>query len=361
MRRFKSIRQQAREQGIQLPPRPTPFTATANNQTVPILNFQDAQYYGPITMGTPPQTFNMIFDTGSSNLWVASSECKNCGSGVKHNLYDHTKSSTYVANGSIFKIEYGSGPVAGFYSYDTLGWAQSELTHTQFAEVTDVSGLGKAAWALAAFDGILGMAWPSIAVDKITPPFQLLLASGQITTNMFAFYLAKDAHEDGEMVLGGYNPKHFTGPIHYVPLTQQTYWQVELEYLNLGSTSQTNATKAILDTGTSVLAGPVADVARIAAAIGATAVVPDQEYAILCAKAANMPDLHIGFGGADFVLTPKEYLIEQEGDPLCVLGILGLDIPPPTGPLWIMGDNFIRKYYTIFDFENSRIGLALAA
>jgi cathepsin D len=355
LKRFPSIRQIARQKGIQLPPRSARFAA-AQNQTVPIGNFEDAQYYGPISLGTPLQTFEVVFDTGSANLWVASSECTDCGKTKP--LYDHTKSSTYQPNGTIFKIQYGSGPVSGFYSYDTLTWAQSSLAHTEFAEVTDISGLGTASWALAAFDGILGMAYPSIAVDGVLPPFQELFMSGLIPMNQFAFYLTSNPSNPGELTLGGSDPTKYTGSISWAPVTSQTYWETQMAYLKVGATSETNVTRAVLDTGTSTLAGPVKDVANIAAQLGATPVVPGEEYAILCAKAPTLPDIHIGLNGVDYVLTPSQYLIEEEGDPLCVLGILGLDIPPPAGPLWILGDIFIREYYTIFDFQNNRLGFA---
>ena len=102
--------------------------------SIVINDFQDAQYFGQIEVGTPTQKLNVIYDTGSSNLWVSDIKPK-WGPFSLHHYYNHGKSSTYQANNSIFNIRYGSGPVSGFYSRDTVTIGEYALSNYLFAEV----------------------------------------------------------------------------------------------------------------------------------------------------------------------------------------------------------------------------------
>jgi len=322
--------------------------------SIVINDYENSQYYGSITLGTPAQKFDVIFDTGSSDLWVASSKCdSSCG---RHKKYDSSKSSTYVKNGTSFHIEYGSGPVDGFQSIDNLNFGGLVVKNQDFAEVTDASGLG-GAYKLGKFDGILGLAFPVLSVNKVPTGFQNLVDQGLVDQGMFAFYLGNSAKDLGELTLGGYNKNHFTGDLQYVNLKAATYWEIDLEGLTVGSTSYVSSNvNAIVDSGTSILTGPSEVVSAIAKQINAKEII-EGEYLVSC-NYDTLPNFDFKIGGNTYTLTPQDYLI-PDGD-LCLLGLMALDIPAPTGPLWILGDVFMRKYYTVFDWDNKRVGFALA-
>ena len=70
-----------------------------------------------------------------------------------------------------------------------------------------------------------------------------------------------------------------------------------------------------------------------------------------------MPNIDVTLSGKVFELTPTDYVINVEGVE-CLLGFTGIDVPAPMGPLYILGDIFLRKYYASFDYGNGVIGLA---
>lgn len=355
------------------------FYTDTNGETILVHDYQNAQYYGPVSLGTPLQEFQVCFDTGSSNLWVPSSQCSSMACKM-HTKYDSSKSSSYKANGTKFDIQYGSGSVSGFLSQDDLDFGGTSLPVT-FAETTSEKGM---AFLMSKFDGIFGLGWPSISVDSVKPPFQQLYESGKISQNLFSFHLGDSSGQDGELMLGNYNSEKFTGDITWIPLNAETYWQVAFG----GVTSQTTehstprvnaqswsithetkyhttnaATRAILDTGTSLLAGPTAEVMPLLTAMGATKVMPwIQEYKVDCSTVSTLPDLVFMLNGNSFTLTSSDYILQMtsRGTTTCLCGIMPFEMPSGREPIWILGDVFLRKYYSIFDVGNQRVGLALA-
>lgn len=294
-----------------------------------IKDYANAQYYGSISIGSPPQSFQVIFDTGSSNLWVPKVGCTHCGNPFfgKKSKYDHETSTSYASDGKDFEIMYGSGSVSGFFSKDSVTLADDiVITAQRFAEVQDAGGLGMA-YSFGKFDGILGMGFTSISIDGATTVFENAIQQHAIDQPVFAFYLGDNG--PGELTFGGYDASKFTGDLTYVKLMSATYWEIPLDGASAGTyhskpNDDGSPITAIVDSGTSLITGPKKDIARLAAAVGAKANFVG-EYTVDCEKLDEMPDLVFTIGGKDYTIPGKKAIIEAQGT--CLFGVMGVDFP----------------------------------
>lgn len=166
-------------------------------------------------------------------------------------------------------------------------------------------------------------------------------------------------------MFGGVDPDHFSGDFTYVPLSHESYWQVPLDSVSVGNGMRVNVTPSvILDTGTSLIAGPANEVVAIAAMLGAQSqtVGEDRVYYVRCDLVEELPPLSFALGKRNFDIQGWDLVIQQVDEALEEVCILGLQpVPTKLGKrLWILGDVFFRKYYVQFDWGQRRLGFARA-
>ncbi|XP_038056251.1 lysosomal aspartic protease-like [Patiria miniata] len=366
---FKSVRKQLTESG-KLPKyyrhqqtKYNKFLKSRGPVPEPLHNYYDAEYYGPINIGTPPQQFLVIFDTGSSNLWIPSSECPLSDQACqKHNRYDHSKSSTYYPNGTDLEIRYGTGSMKGFLSKDIVDVQTVKVVNQTFGEATSEPG---EVFLDVDFDGILGMGYPSIAADGVLPVFNSMIQQGLVDKPVFSFYLDRNTNDSqgGELILGGSDPRYYSGSFTYASVTKPGYWQFAVDGVSVAGQSVCKAgCEAIADTGTSLITCPTDDCTALNQRLGAQLDPDVGAYLFDCDTVSQLPDVLFVISQSKLPLSWKEYVVKQNvsGTTYCLSAFTPMDVPPPFGPLWILGDVFLGRYYAEFDFGNNRVGFAEA-
>jgi len=151
----------------------------------------------------------------------------------------------------------------------------------------------------------------------------------------------------------------YTGSFSYVPIINQEYYLVGLTDTVINGQHFSQASSAIIDSGTSFLVGPSSDVASIAAAAGASYNSQAGGYTVSCS--ATVPTLTFTLGSTtastSLTVSSSNWVINEGGT--CILALEGSDIDSPTGgQMWILGDAFMRNFYTVFDVGNARMGFA---
>uniref|UniRef100_A0A8D1T0H1 Peptidase A1 domain-containing protein n=1 Tax=Sus scrofa TaxID=9823 RepID=A0A8D1T0H1_PIG len=355
LRKVKSIRENLREKGFlknfldehphdMIRSRLTENSAPQKkNTTLPLRNYLDVIYVGNISIGTPPQQFSVVFDTGSSDTWVPSIYCQSMAC-VTHNTFDPFQSTTFRFPGFIVELQYATGAVTGFLGYDTIQVGDLIIKDQAFAISQSEDDV---VFENAAFDGIMGLSFPSMAIEGTTPIFDSLMNQSLIAQTVFAFYLSSNAQEGSVVMFGGVDKKYYKGDLKWVPLLQSHYWQIPLDKITWRGQiiGCPRGCQAIVDTGTTYLMGPHAT-----GSLWGSSPRKDQD---------TYPDIIFTINNVDYPVPAHAY-IRKSFNGFCLSGLRARTDTFPPKTAWILGDVFLRMYFTVFDRGQNRIGLAPA-
>ncbi|GFN84848.1 cathepsin d [Plakobranchus ocellatus] len=335
----------------------------ATTRDIKLENYYNNLYYGPITIGTPEQEFNVAFDTGSPFTWVPSAHCPSeeepCRLSQK---YNNESSSTYKANGKPFEVSYDLGEVSGYRSYDNIAVAGATIHNQEFGE----SILEPDLFDDTLNDGIFGLGFSNIDEGEKLSAFDNMVSQGLLPAPVFSFYLnrADSGDPDSVLTLGGTNPEYYTGDFTFANLTAPDRWQFKMDRVQLSNGDSIvceHGCQAIVDTGTSFIVGPIEEVDALNKNLGAKPLARNPKLHLLdCSKVDSLPDLEFIVSGKKFSITSRDYVIKVKGErkDFCYSGILGKHWKKSETPVWFLGLNFMRAYYTQFDKGNHRIGFA---
>ncbi|RDX54940.1 acid protease [Lentinus brumalis] len=320
----------------------------------------DSSYIGEVTIGTPPQPFKVVLDTGSSDLWVAATECLSCGQTPP---FDPTKSSTIQqitgisGQGQTIRIQYGSGQVAGILAADTVSMAGFTVNPQRFVVVEQMSdGLLD-----GDVSGIMGLAFEALASTQATPFWQALVNGNQFNSPDISFWLARHlddvnaaVEEDGGvMTLGGTNSSLFTGDIEFNSLVNDgtpTFWMLEMTGVTVGGKSVSVPTGAsalsAIDTGTTLIGGPSDAVQAIYNQIDGAQPLGGQMQGFYAFPCSTKVAISMAFGGKLWPISDADMN-------------LGSNVGTGGGnPVWVVGDTFLKNVYSVFRANPPSVGFA---
>ncbi|KAM8977228.1 gastricsin-like [Pelodytes ibericus] len=375
LRRLKSIRETMAEEGVleefmKTHIKEPGMKYNLNSQSRFSVAYEpmylDTYYFGEISIGTPPQIFLVAFDTGSSNLWVASSYCQSPAC-TNHPLFNPSQSSTYTSNNQRFAMSYGSGSMTGILGYDTVTVSRENiniLIKVQGLSIQNQElGLSitepSSFFYYSKFDGIFGMAYQSMSAGGANTAVQGLIQQNLIPQPLFSFYLTG---QSGEVILGGVDSSLYSGQIYWTPVTQEIYWQIAIDEFSVNGQASgwcSQGCQGIVDTGTPLLTIPQQYLGTLLQYIGAQQA-QNGNYIVNCNIVQNLPPISFTISGTQFSIPPSGYILQING--YCVVGFESTYLPSRNGqPLWILGDVFLRQYYSVYDFGNNQVGFAAMA
>lgn len=179
-----------------------------------------------------------------------------------------------------------------------------------FVEATRRDG----SFTYSQYDGIFGLGYSALAVNGVTPPLYNMYYQGLIRKPIVSFYLNRNGTGTGgsEIVFGGSDPNLYKSAFVYAPVVNAGFWKLRLDQIIVGNSGSmcSYGCLAIVDTGTSLIAGPPNEIAALHQLLGAKINNDLQETIFDCATISKLPIISFVVSNTQLYLLPEDYIIK---------------------------------------------------
>ncbi|RJE20107.1 aspartic-type endopeptidase CTSD [Aspergillus sclerotialis] len=311
---------------------------------------RDFSYFSTVKVGSEGQEMWMLLDTGGTNTWLFGSDCSS-DTCKNHRTFDYSASDSFEKSTKDLDVSYGSGTVSGSLGTDTLSIAGLDVKMT--------FGLAsKASNELSSYpmDGILGLSRSNDS-GYDTPTFMDAVAKDNILdSNLVSFSIsrASDGGKDGQVTFGDVDKTKFSGEITYTDTVGDgDRWSIPLDDVSInGTPCNFTGKSAVIDTGTSYILVPPKDAKAIHALIPGATSSGASSFALPCDSNVT---IRFSFSDVEYTISPKDYIAQNSGSK-CMSAIVGRQLFGEDE--WLVGDAFLKNVYTVFDYDENRVGFA---
>jgi len=324
------------------------------------------ELYGTLYVGSPPQELTVTFDTGSGNILLPAKDCPSVAC-MSHKTYDPSKSVAAEAIANIrephaslktperVRLSIGNGEVMGDLVVDQvcLNAARSVCARTGIVKLEEMS---YEPFSLLPYDGVVGLGMPAASLDYRFDILGNMAEDGTLQDNRFAIWIATETDKDpSEITFGTFTQGRMVTDIVWLPVSRKDtgMWQTTIKDIYVDevplSICGKGGCQVAFDTGTAGIAAPTSVVKTMVAELG------------IKSGCVVGQGKRLGFAfGDDWLLNIDESdYVKHHGDK-CQHQLVEVDMPPPRGPIIFLGDAFFRRYYTVFDRNALRVGVAFA-
>lgn len=326
--------------------------------TVPLSNYFNIQFYGPIYIGSQMESMSVIFDTGSNILWVSSDNCLKCRTFThKFNANDSTTYKDLEVNKN---ITYAVGFVNGTFGIDNV-YLNKDI-YVEGLKMLVVDYESKLDGTIA--DGVLGLG-VDLEGDQRNSFIHMLYSQGKISAPVFSFYLS-EGKRDSRLYIGDIKEHEYLSDeinqMKYCDVSDKSrYWQCGISRISSGNQSyETSTSKAIFDTGTSYLIIPATDFVLIIPqfldkAINRTCgLTPIMQLICQCNSPTDFDDINLHLSGGTFTIKTSDLAeffptLDYQCRFEIIIDVLMMDS-------WILGDSVLKYNLLTFDMQDKRIG-----